>query len=985
MASCENKYTTLLDLSRQAKVISGETACFNGKIEVGIPFSGYPTGVDTGSTVSLGVVSSETAVFSGNTGTTIFDVSNSGSTNYDVIFSGYSGTVWTNALFSGNTSGLTLPITTLSASTQIVGPFWTLTQTGMTGDYVIGTEYTGYSLTYSFNQVEQLSVTAYTAYSGFSSASQENFSAGTLDYKGPLDYLSSVEDVTVDGRLTTNKITITNGASASTIGFVLTQLDETGKAGWVYNSSTASTNTFVSGGTLDGSYLNLSYNTGGSVPSIQLSGLTGGGTFTGNTSGDCITDIHVSKIHSCSPLNINPLDEGNVYFGSTSGVTIDIINSRIGIGRTPDYPLDMTIGSSRLFTSSEVSGNAVRFSGNTTGLTQFLIYDSDGAGISFGQRNSSDSFYTGYGEQGDGFLYSSEDQNGLNIISQPGTGTDDYIRFFAGQGAGAGGIPDLYIHGTGSTKGYVAIGHSEPTEKLDVAGNININTNGTNILISSYKGANSDGVNSFIGGGGQSSLGEVGATYKGSYNTAHGVNSLSSNTTGYYNSAQGYASLYSNTTGFNNSAHGMNALGSNTTGYQNSAHGMNALGSNTTGYLNSAIGAYALLNNTTGYSNSAIGMNALLSNTTGTQNSAHGVYALLSNTTGNYNSAIGVSALLNNTTGYSNSAIGVSALYSNTTGFLNSAIGVSALYSNTTGANNSAIGVSALRNNTTGESNSAIGAYALYSNTTGYSNSAIGMNALLSNTTGTLNSAHGENALLSNTTGTLNSAHGENALLSNTTGNYNSAIGVSAGRSITTGNNNTFVGYNAGYHASQLISAVNSMALGNGAYTTASNQVVIGNMSITQTLLNGNVGMGTETPTEKLHVLGNIKMVDGNQSNGYVLTSDSNGVGSWGYNTLTNRRVVYATASFDPSIVDYDIVIYSGGSGGGTIYLATGNVAGNEIILIRKGDTVAADLGAGGGGLINGSGTKALPTALYSTVRCIFDGTNWSCTNETLL
>ena len=107
MASCENKYTTLLDLSRQAKVITGETACFDCKIEVGIPFSGYPTGVDTGTTVSLGVVSSETAVFSGNTGTTVFDVSNTGSTNYNALFSGYSGTVWTNSLFSGNTSGLT--------------------------------------------------------------------------------------------------------------------------------------------------------------------------------------------------------------------------------------------------------------------------------------------------------------------------------------------------------------------------------------------------------------------------------------------------------------------------------------------------------------------------------------------------------------------------------------------------------------------------------------------------------------------------------------------------------------------------------------------------------------------------------------------------------------------------------------------------------------------------------------------------------------
>jgi hypothetical protein len=315
MASCENKYTTLLDLSRQAKVITGETACFDGKIEAGIPFSGYPTGVDTGTTVSLGVVSSETAVFSGNTGTTVFDVSNTGSTNYNAIFSGYSGTVWTNALFSGNTSGLTLPITTISADTQIVGPIWTLTQTGMTGDYVIGTQYTGYSITYAFSQVEQLSVTAYTAYSGFSSASQENFSAGTLDYKGPLDYISSVEDASIDGRLTTNKLTVTDGASASTIGYVLTQLDETGKAVWAYNSSTASTNTFVTGGTLNSTHLDLTYNTGGSVPSIELSGLT----FTGNTSGTCITDLYLTNLYGCSPLHIEPSGSNDVYIVENGG------------------------------------------------------------------------------------------------------------------------------------------------------------------------------------------------------------------------------------------------------------------------------------------------------------------------------------------------------------------------------------------------------------------------------------------------------------------------------------------------------------------------------------------------------------------------------------------------------------------------------------------------------------------------------------------
>ena len=261
-------------------------------------------------------------MFSGNTGTTVFDVSNSGSTNYNSLFSGYSGTVWTNDLYSGNTSGLTLPITPLSADSQVIGPIWTLTQTATTsnGEHIIDIQYTGYSITYSFNQISQLPITAFTAFSGFCSASQENFSAGTLDYKGPLDYISTKEDATVEGILTTKKLTVTDGASASTIGYVLTQIDSSGRAGWAFNSASASTNTFVTGGTLNGTNLDLTWNTGGSVPSIELSGLT----FTGNTSGDCITDIHVSNIHSCSPLNINPLDEGNVYFGSNSGVTIDL-------------------------------------------------------------------------------------------------------------------------------------------------------------------------------------------------------------------------------------------------------------------------------------------------------------------------------------------------------------------------------------------------------------------------------------------------------------------------------------------------------------------------------------------------------------------------------------------------------------------------------------------------------------------------------------
>lgn len=396
-----NKFTTLLDLARQAKIISGETATFDGKIEVGIPFSGYPTGVDTGTTVSLGVVSSQDAVFSGNTGTTVFDVSNTGSTNYNAIFSGYSATTWSNPLFSGNTSGLTLPITPLSASTQIVGPFWTLTQTGMTGDYVIGTQYTGYSVTYSFFNVSQFG-TGFT-YSGFTTATQENFSAGTLDYKGPLDYISSVEDATIDGRLTTNKLTVTGGASAGSLGYVLTQTGDTGEVGWVFNSSSGTTDT-----------------------NFAITDLT----FTGD------------RTHNTNGFELNLED-------SDGNFKVNLSNS---------------------------SGPLVTLSGDTNVLSQIGATTEGQLGIGIGSRGSAEASFPGYGKVKDGFLYSSTAQNGLNIISSPGSGTEDYIRFYAGDDAN-GTTPNLFIAGTGATKGFIGINTDSPTERLHINGDVRIDGN----------------------------------------------------------------------------------------------------------------------------------------------------------------------------------------------------------------------------------------------------------------------------------------------------------------------------------------------------------------------------------------------------------------------------------------------------------------------------------------------------------------------------
>jgi len=508
-----NKFTTLLDLARQAKILTGETATFDGKIQLGIPFSGYPTGVDTGTTVSLGVVGSETAIFSGGTGTTVFDVANSASPNYSPLFNGFSGNVWTNPLFSGNTSGLTLPITPLSAETQIVGPVWVVTQTGMTGDYVIDTQYTGYTITYSFTFGGDVPTTAYTSYSGFTTATQENFSAGTLDYKGPLDYISSVEDATIDGRLTTNKLTVTGGASSATTGYVLTQTGDTGEVGWVFNSSSGTTTYWDEGSGLFDKLGNHTMSSGSNTDFSIIAGGEGNEISAGfpigkwnailGGSGNTISASNFAVIR-----NAIIGGEGNEIGGGGGGnencviiggqnnsftsvasdsVIIGMSDKTVGSGDNKVYTpsLDITgdflitndspfsTTSKQVYTDFTTSGvTRMNISGGSEDLTSLGVNSPNYGGISMGIRGET-SIYNAYGAPGDGYIYSSVFNNGLNIISQPTAAppspaqtTDDYIRFYAGRDALY--TSDIHIQGSGTTRGNIGINNESPTSKLDI-------------------------------------------------------------------------------------------------------------------------------------------------------------------------------------------------------------------------------------------------------------------------------------------------------------------------------------------------------------------------------------------------------------------------------------------------------------------------------------------------------------------------------------
>lgn len=144
---------------------------------------------------------------------------------------------------------------------------------------------------------------------------------------------------------------------------------------------------------------------------------------------------------------------------------------------------------------------------------------------------------------------------------------------------------------------------------------------------------------------------------------------------------------------------------------------------------------------------------------------------------------------------------------------------------------------------------------------------------------------------LSQATGQLGTAWGFNT---RALGNGSTAWGMSNGGSVTiaSGTGSTAIG--TGTEALSYCETV--VGLNNTLYaptsTTASSSgdrlFVIGNgfasgsrSDAMVVLKNGNAGFGSSTPQDRLHVVGSIRMVDGNQAAGRVMVSDANGTGSW--------------------------------------------------------------------------------------------------------
>jgi len=196
--------------------------------------------------------------------------------------------------------------------------------------------------------------------------------------------------------------------------------------------------------------------------------------------------------------------------------------------------------------------------------------------------------------------------------------------------------------------GNVGIGTSSPSQKLDVAGTVNV---AGDLILPATSSASTGviklGAFPFIHNFGtfNAFLGQAGNfLMTGAYNVGVGAAAFQNNTSGAYNTAIGSIAFLNNTTGSNNTGIGSSALDSNTSGSNNTAVGAAALSANSGGNYNTGVGLQALYHSDSASFNTAVGFNALFTNT-GSSNIGIGADAGLNLTTGNSNIDIGNSGV----------------------------------------------------------------------------------------------------------------------------------------------------------------------------------------------------------------------------------------------------------------------------------------------------------------------------------------------------
>lgn len=175
---------------------------------------------------------------------------------------------------------------------------------------------------------------------------------------------------------------------------------------------------------------------------------------------------------------------------------------------------------------------------------------------------------------------------------------------------------------------------------------------------------------------------------------------------------------------------------------------------------------------------------------------------------------------------------------------------INALNALTTGSDNIAIGSGTLQDVTAGNGNIALGRYVMLHASGGEYNLGLGLEVLRNNTTGQRNIGMGYLMLRQNTTGSNNVAMGAFAMDNNISGSGNVVIGQQAGGGLLTSNNNVAVGTFANISNN----ANRAVAIGYQAVSAQDDAITLGDPYNA----NVRVGIGTNAPSQKLHVVGDV-------------------------------------------------------------------------------------------------------------------------------
>ena len=233
------------------------------------------------------------------------------------------------------------------------------------------------------------------------------------------------------------------------------------------------------------------------------------------------------------------------------------------------------------------------------------------------------------------------------------------------------------------------------------------------------------------------------------------------------------------------------------------------------------------------------------------------------------------------------------------------------------GAGNAALGTSTTNN-------VGIGYYSLNSNI-GNQNTAVGVSAMSGNSSGGGNTAIGFSALSFGSSGNLNSALGQFALASVNGGNQNVGLGYQAGNYVTTGSDNVYVGANSGSGSVQTTGSNNTFL---GASTGQRGGANTSFSSVT--LIGYNSNMGADNLTNATAI----------GANAVVSTNNSLVLG----NTNVNVGIGTSTPGQKLDIANGNVILSNSSGSVGSLRFQEQAVNGSNYIAFRAPNSIASDV-----------------------------------------